>query len=181
MAGPAAELCRSVVEEVRVDERRRLLAAIDEAFCGVQLGDGVSLHETVLADNYGTEEQRRAAREPDEKHDWRRLASDPDLRRIAGVGGLSFYDAAGLRFHLPAYLSLAVTDFESDGAGNVLESLMFTLTHFSEHNAGRLSILTPAQRECVREVLLFLRREYELDDPHLDRAISGSWGAAPAR
>ena len=36
-----------------------------------------------------------------------------------GVGGLSFYDAVGLRFHLPAYLSLAVIDFDRERAGNV--------------------------------------------------------------
>jgi hypothetical protein len=44
------------------------------------------------------------------------------------MGGVSFYDATGLRFHLPAYLSLAVTDFEREDANNVLDSLMFHLT-----------------------------------------------------
>src|SRR5262245_7669952 len=139
------------------ERRQRLLAAIEEAFRGVQLGDGVSLHETVIIDNYGGPEARAAAREPDEKHDWRRLVGDPELVRISGVGGLSFYDAAGLRFHLPAYLSLAVIDFDRVDAGNVLESLLFHLTHFSEYNVGRLSVLDSAQRQCVQNVLTFLR------------------------
>lgn len=69
-----------------------------------------------VIDEYGGGEQRGAARLPDEKHDWRRLVGHPEPSRIAGGGGLSFYDADGLRFHLPAYLSLAVTDFERSAA-----------------------------------------------------------------
>jgi hypothetical protein len=163
-----------------VDERcQRLLATIEEAFRGVELGDGVSLHETVVIDDYGTDQQRRAAREPDEKHDWRRLVGDPELARIGGVGGPSFYDAAGLRFHLPAYLSLAVIAFDRADADLALESLMFTLTHFSEYNAKRLSILNDAQRHCVREVLSFLRSEHELESAELDEAIDGYWSRGP--
>src|SRR4051794_3453037 len=110
------------------ERQRSLLRAIEEAFRDVKLGDGVSLHETVVIDNYGGPEERAAARAADEKHDWRKLVGDPDLVRISGVGGLSFYDAGGLRFHLPAYLSLAVTDFEREDADNILDSLMFHLT-----------------------------------------------------
>ena len=161
------------------ERRQRLLAAIEEAFRGVELSDGVSLHETVVIDDYGSTEERQAARERDEKQDWRKLIGAPELARIGGVGGLSFYDAAGLRFHLPAYLSLAVIDFDREDADLVLESLMFTLTHFSEYNVGRLASLSRAQRKCVREVLLFLRGEYELESAELDRAIEGYWSDEP--
>jgi hypothetical protein len=160
-------------------ERKRLLAAIEEAFRGVELGDGVSLHETVVIDDYGSMEERQAARKRDEKRDWLKLIGDPEFARISGVGGLSFYDAAGLRFHLPAYLSLAVIDFDREDAGLVLESLMFTLTHFSEYNVGRLSALSRDQRKCVRETLVFLRGEYKLESAELNRAIEGYWSDEP--
>src|ERR1700685_3017835 len=75
--------------------QRELLQLIEEAFRGVELGGGVSLHETVVLDNYGTQEQRRAARAPDEKRDWRKLVGDPELIATRGVGGLAFYDPAG--------------------------------------------------------------------------------------
>jgi hypothetical protein len=156
--------------------QQRLLRAIEHAFCDVQLGDGVSLHETVAIDDYLSQKERLAARAPDEKHDWRKLVSDNELAR---VNGLCFYDAAGLHFHLPAYLSLAVTDFEREEADNVLDSLMFNLTHFSEYNLARFSILDSTQRQCVREVLVFLRDEYELESAELDQAIEGYWSSDP--
>lgn len=153
-----------------------LLDAIREAFHGVELGDGVSLHETIVIDDYGSPEARRVARAPDEKHDWQKLIGDPEFTR---TDGLSFYDATGFRFHLPAYLMLAVTDFERKDADNVLGSLMFHLTHLSEYNRRRFSILSGTQRRCVRDVLHFLREVYALESAELDQAIDGYWNSDP--
>jgi hypothetical protein len=145
------------------DRQHRLLQTIQHAFRRVELGDGISLHETVVIDDYGGREAQQVARIPDEKHDWRKLIDDPELARICGVGGLSFYDAVGLRFHLPAYLSLAVQYSDRDEVSNVVESLLFHLTHVSEYNLERFSILDDAQRRCVWEVLLYLRDVSDLD------------------
>ena len=169
-----------IAEEVFVDDRRQqLLAAIEAAFHDVELGDGVSLHESVVIDKHGGPEDRRTARELDEKRDWRRLVVDSELARIGGFGGLNFYDAAGLRFHLPAYLSLAVIDFERYDAGETLEGLMHLLTDFCDYNLSRFNVLDDAQRHCVRDVLLHLREEYELESVELDQAIGGYWGSGP--
>lgn len=154
------------------EPRQQLLAAIEGAFRGVELGDGVSLHETVIIDNYGGPNAQRSAREVDEKRNWRKLIRDPELVRI---GELSCYDAKGFRFHLPTYLSLAVVDFDREDAERVLDSLMYHLTHFSDYNVGRLSILDGKQRGCVRDVLAYLRAEYELESAELDEAIAGYW------
>lgn len=160
------------------ERQQQLLDTIDRAFRGVELGDGVSLHETVLIDLYEGPEARQEARVMDEKHDWRKLVGDPALVQLRG-DPLSFYDATGLRFHLPAYLSLAVTDFERKDAGQVLHSLMFTLTNFSDYNQERLSILDSPQRQCVKDVLVYLRDEYELESLELDEAIEGYWNSEP--
>lgn len=58
---------------------------------------------------------------------------------------------------------------------------MFTLTNFSEYNVERLLLLNRCQRECVREVLMFLRDEYELESPELDQAIAGYWSSEETR
>lgn len=167
-----------------MEERfQRVLVAIEVAFRGVELGDGVGLHETIVIDDYGTDRQRQVARGPDEKHDWRRSIGDPELAHIGGVGGLSLYDPAGLRFHLPACPSLAVIGSDRVDADLALESTTFTLTHFSVYNVGRLSVLNAAQRQSVRDVLCFLRSEYELESAELDEAIGGYWssGAVASR
>lgn len=142
------------------ERQRGLLRLIEEAFRGVELGDGVSLHETVVLDDYGGPEERRAARQLDEKHDWRKLIGNPELirptsmdRQTAGLGGLSFYDAAGLRFHLPPYLSLVVTDPATEDAQTVAADLLFHLSSssMSDYNQERFTLLSAAQRTCVRE------------------------------
>ncbi len=155
------------------ERQRSLLLLIEEAFRGVELGDGVSLHETVVIDDYGGPEDRQAARAPDEKHDWRKLIDDPELVRTTGVGGLSFYDAAGLRFHLPAYLSLAMKGADREEVANVLDDLLFHLTRFSEYNLRRFSVLDDAQRRCVGEVLRYLCAETM--DSEADQAVPSYW------
>jgi hypothetical protein len=50
-----------------IERQRGLLRLIEDAFGGVALGDGVSLHETVVIDLYGGRAERLAAREPDEE------------------------------------------------------------------------------------------------------------------
>lgn len=157
--------------------QRRLLRSIQCAFAGVELGDGVSLHETILLDNYGDPRARRAARAADEKHDWRKLVDDPELERVTGVGGMGFLDAAGLRFHLPAYLCLTVR--YPRWCGNILQDLLFLLT-CPEHRPERFALLNRHRRACIRDVLLYLRCANAIDDdPALDRSIWGYWSAAP--
>lgn len=151
---------------------------IANAFQDVRLGTGVSLHETIIIDGYGTEAERAAARVGDELDDWRKLLDIQDFSKITWIGGLPFYDSEGLRFHLPAYLTLAIRDFESDYCADLLENLMFLLTNLSEYNRMRLSILTPKQRSCVHDVLNYLRKTYELDSEELDRAIVEYWATA---
>jgi hypothetical protein len=163
------------------EHQRELLKLIEDAFRDVELGDGVSLHEADVIDTYGPLWERRAARETDEKHDWRKLVSDPELIRV-GADALSFYDAIGLRFHMPAYLSLAVTDPIGDDTGRVVADLMYHLTHIPEFQRERFSILSALQRACVREVLKYLRNVYDTPDngwlvAEMDYALDGYWSS----
>jgi hypothetical protein len=154
-------------------EQRELLQQIETAFRDTQLGDGVSLRQTVVLDDYGSEAELQAARAQDELHDWRKIIDDPELVRHISFGGLSFYDAAGLCFHLPAYLSVAVKDPHQ----GIVANLVYSLTHIDEiegYNRQRFAPLTPAQRACVREVLNYLR-PYWCDYVGIDNAINGNW------
>ncbi len=159
------------------DQKAYLLAMIDEAFDGVELGDGVSLHETIVLDMYGTDAERKRARDGDEKTDWHRLVHDPELKRMSIATGLAFFDAAGLRFHLPAYLWLAVT--EPDADSEIVPTLIHTLAHFDEYNRKRLSILTGHQRRCVRHCLRYLRhntgRLFRFHHREIEKAIETYW------
>jgi hypothetical protein len=164
-------------------DRQQLLDLIDRAFDGVVLGDGVSLHETIVLDNYGDESERQAARAPDEKTDWRRLVHDPEMHRVGGVGGLAFYDAEGLRFHLPVYLIRAIDALDRLTRGTFVESeLLFTLTDCTAHTLAKLSILNHAQRTAIRGFLIYWRDKMEPSRQwqparmsELDSAIDEIW------
>jgi hypothetical protein len=157
------------------EEDRRVLDLVEQAFRGVALGSGVSLRETLVLDDYGDESARRAARALDEAEDWRKVVFEPELTRLAFVGGLPFYDPEGMRFHLPAYLALAVIAFERDDAQNVLECLVHALTNLEPTSLKRFALLDVEQRRCVGEVLRFLRERYELESSALDQAVEW-WG-----
>lgn len=118
----------------------RTKAAIRDAFAGVTLGDGIGLGEAQALDDYASNEVRAACRADDEKSDWTTIAVEV-LNKHSGSP--SFFDAEGMRFHLPAYL---IADLD-----NVYEH------EFAYHLYGppeKFSLLTRRQRSAVE---LYLR------------------------
>lgn len=166
------------------NQKEYVLQLIYEAFDQVTLEDGVSLHETIRIDDYGyTNETLESQIKADERNNWKKLIDDPDLAKIHGNGGLSFYDAKGLRFHLPAYLCLMIKNPGEDIA-DICDSLMFTLTHLEAYNRERFSILTPVQRKAVKVFLTYIRYNtgvstYEPGSKEIERAIREYWSSLP--
>lgn len=157
------------------DAKNKVRALIESAFDGVRLGRGVSLHETIVIDDYGSTAQREQARKNDEKDDWKKLLLDPRFKQVHGIGGLSFYDAEGLRFHLPAYLCLMLDSPDEE----VSDSLLFTLTSYDDYNKGRFAILNEAQRGAVRAFLLYLQQlnaiEFNFYNTKIAKALEEYW------
>lgn len=77
---------------------KKLVQQIEKAFAGVTLEDGVGLFESQALDDRLMPEQCAMIRANDEKHDWHKITV-LDLYRCTTC--LSFFDAKGMRFHLP--------------------------------------------------------------------------------
>ncbi|MFM9115406.1 MAG: DUF6714 family protein [Planctomycetota bacterium] len=109
---------------------------IADAFAGVSLGNGVSLREADVIDDYGTDDERAAAREQDELHDWQRIP-DEDIANHSSV--LCFMDDEGLRFHLPAYMR-------------------FTLRRYRESKSmsTNSTIYRLSDPDCIERLLVYL-------------------------
>src|SRR5277367_3415374 len=90
-----------------------LIAEIQRVFRGVVVGDGIGLWQAQAIDDYEDEAEQEAARARDEKVDW---AAIPGKSLLYCDSSLSFFDADGMRFHLPAFL-LAEVAGESRGGG----------------------------------------------------------------
>jgi hypothetical protein len=81
-----------------------LLDEIKRVFATVQRGSGVTLHETSVIDENGSDEERERARRKDTDRYWWEVQDEWIEKNV----GLTFLDDAGLRYYLPAYMSYFV-------------------------------------------------------------------------
>ena len=136
---------RGFVEVFPTDQRKmtadngRVLGLVRRAFQGVTLGKGVGLRQGQGLDDYADERTLASYRAQDEKHDWSAIPV-ADLDRC--YSSLSFFDADGMRFHLPAYL---IADLEGSlQTADVLFHLVYT-AHAARGIAVRYVISCPAR------------------------------------
>ncbi|MFD2304775.1 DUF6714 family protein, partial [Roseibacillus ishigakijimensis] len=160
------------IEEAKRDLERskvadEIIRSIEVAFAGVTLGEGVGLREAQGLDDYEDEATCAQYREGDEKEDWSAITSD---QLNACNSSLSFFDAEGMRFHLPAYLI-------SDLRGEYNFEVDFSLTYLTQQCREQYSLFSREQRAVVRTYLLFLREdpEYGFERPSIERALRVFW------
>jgi len=148
-------------------EKQQVIDLIRSAFKGVVLGNGIGLHEGQGLDDYADKATCQAYRDKDEKIDWEAIPVE-ELNRC--YSSLSFFDAEGMRFHLPAFM---IADL------NALLGVdpVYHLTQVPEVDPTRFSLLSPDQRNAVREYLLFIQNDpvYEFDFPHIARSLENYW------
>ncbi|MHB1079430.1 MAG: DUF6714 family protein [Prosthecobacter sp.] len=151
----------------RGQEAKKLCEVISQAFHGVKLGRGIGLRQGLALDDYADEATQAAYRETDEKEDWRLIPAE-DLNGYHS--SLSFFDAEGMRFHLPAFLT-------QDLLGGYGMGLTFHLTHAVVVDQTKFNLLSPEQRQSVRSFLLFLLSDpnEKFDHPHIQRALDEYW------
>ena len=130
-------------EDPKADE---IIITITSAFDTVVLGNGVGLFQAQAIDDYKSEIEEQKSRLIDEKQDWR-LISVADLNKC--YSSLSFFDAEGMRFHLPAFLIA-----ELKGEYNF--GIEFCLTHISDYRESQFSLLNTEQRASIRELLNYM-------------------------
>jgi hypothetical protein len=149
-------------------ERDRVSELIRRAFRGVTLGDGIGLHEAQGLDDYADDMTLASYRAQDEKHDW---AAIPAAELDACYSSLSFFDADGMRFHLPAYL---IADLEES---LMTADIVYHLTSVVGDPASRFNSLSSVQREAVREFLLLQRSDAHRRFQHemIDEALRAYW------
>lgn len=161
----------STIAEAEQQSKRWVAAqevarVIETAFAGVTLGGGVGLQEAQGLDDYADAETCAAYRANDEKDDWHRITAE-ELQHCNS--SLSFFDAEGMRFHLPAYLL-------ADLRGDYGFDMAFCLTLTSDYDRY-FRLLSEAQRGAVRAFLLHILDDpdYEHDRPHVLHALDGYW------
>ncbi len=148
-------------------QQEQVVAQLAAAFDGVTLGNGVGLWQAQEIDAYSSAEAIAAARKRDEKSDWRKLAAE-DLNTC--YSSLSFFDAEGMRFHLPAFLLAELR-------GGFRFSVVFTLVSGSDYSDRQFSALSGAQRNAVRGWLEHVAEKdgYADDFDEILRSLEARW------
>jgi hypothetical protein len=155
---------------VMTGQKQHVLSLVRAAFAGVTLGEGVGLRQGQGLDDYADAHTLALDRAQDEKRDWLAIPT-ADLDHCSS--SLSFFDAEGMRFHLPAYL---VADLEDKlQAADILFHLVY-LANGAEERFDKLSV---AQRFAVREFLLLRLSdpEREFVHPLIETALREYWVA----
>ncbi len=143
-----------------------LCEAIRCAFRDVRLGNGIGLNEGNALDDYASSEKRAAARSRDEAAEWQRITV-ADLNRCHSA--LSYFDAEGMRFHLPAFM---IADVRGDFAFELVSCL--TTSQLLE---DQMRLLSAEQREAIRQYLEYCRSDAnrQADAGAIDDALEGYW------
>ena len=106
-----------------------------------------------------------------QQEDWRKI---PTTNLNACNSSLSFFDAEGMRFHLPAFICC-------DLRGEYGLELEFSLTGLGDWKKKKFSLLTSAEKAAVAEYLEFLAEdvdgEFSLDEIRM--ALDEFWKKAP--
>jgi hypothetical protein len=137
------------------------------AFKDLKLKDGIGLWEAQGIDDYENNDAQIIARNKDIKDNWL-LLSNEDLFHCDS--SLSYFDAQGMLFHLPAFI-LA----ELNGKLNI--GPILPLTSLAISNPEIFKLLNVEQKRCV---VMFLewcaaQPEYDFDKPDIERALHEYW------
>ena len=154
------------VKNYQAVTKDQIIEKIEAAFAGITLGEGIGLFEAQALDDYETEEVQKQRRKDDEKINWKSLTYDV-LQNCHS--SLSFFDADGMRFHLPAYIIGSIKGEVDDP--------IFHLTYMGSYMESRLASLNAEQRQAIIEYLTWCltEDEYSFYFPNITRALAEYW------
>ncbi len=142
-----------------------LVTQIQLAFAEVKLEDGIGLWQAQGIDDYASEEEILALREKDEKDNWDNISYE-DCN--ACESSLSFFDAKGMRFHLPKFLIFDMLEEEITKENAIyVQDVLFTLCYEpdSEYQLTRFSLLNTEQLKIVIHFLNYKLENIDVEDP----------------
>ena|SRR5688572_32190692 len=147
--------------------REAVVRQIRAAFHNVRLGTGIGLNEGQVLDDYGSDQERAIARERDEKDDWSVIA---EHKLNECCSSLSFFDAEGMRFHLPSFMLAEIND-------KFWYGLAFHLVR-ANGRPEQFTLLNKEQRTAVRDFIDYMidRSAPEYDTVAMRAARYTAWG-----
>ncbi len=147
--------------------KAELISKIREAFKDVVLEDGIGLSEANAIDDYKDNAFIEECKRNDERLSWETISSS-ELNKYNC--SLSYFDAKGMRFHLPAFMIAEIR-------GEYRWGMAFVLTHLSDYSKSQFELLSAKQKEAVKIFLEYLLEnpDYEFEMENIIAAIENYW------
>ena len=138
----------------------QLIQEIENAFDDVSREDGLTLHEANAIDDWKTIPEQHFARKLDCETRWQDV---PEQAIVSYGSALSFLDAKGFRYYLPAFMIFALRNWDNQ-YGRVADSCVFHLLHekqksLRQSNPGSIAEMygfTQAQSRAIAHFLRFV-------------------------
>ena len=164
------------------DKQKALLKETRVAFGSVQRGNGITLHQAQAIDDYAGPEQELAARRLDTDRKWEDVPEQDIVRHYTA---LTFLDADGFRYYIPAYMSFAVKHYKCGSFDFlILDHILYALNpgdgpELPEWKIEQFEILDEGQKEVVCRFLHFMKDEaedYLIGHSDAEQALEKYWG-----
>jgi hypothetical protein len=158
-------MSRSSYEE----KKMALIEEITAVFDGVSRQEGVTLHEAIVIDDYGSLEERALARTQDTEDKWQNVP-DKDIRFTDAV--LSFLDPKGFHYYIPAYVVWYLRNIDNEDPefwSNTFDAITYHLSggvhgDVEEYYLSKFKLFTLEQAKAIAHFLVF---EAEREDAPL--------------
>jgi hypothetical protein len=152
-------------------DRESLLSEIHAAFAAVPRGNGITLHEADVIDDYGSDEERAAARLLDTDATWRGVRPEW-IERLTTAP--CYLDDDGFCYYLPAFMCWSV-EFGPDSDYGTADIFLIQLD-----DPGRQELLVrSSDKRQLRAVALFVEWmlcNYWVPPDAQSRSLSAYWG-----
>ncbi len=160
-------------------ELESTIREIRRAFHDVSRGDGITFHEALVIDDYGSDSERVAARALDLDRHWKDV---PDQLIAENDSVLCFVDPKGFRYYLPAYMISSLQNYETSETYS--HNHPVCSLELSEHGGirrwqlERFEVFNEAQAKSICRFLRFMAdREEDFVDVRVARAaLDAYWG-----
>ncbi len=160
------------------ERKTALMKSITAAFLDVERGSGVSLHEADVIDDYGSNEERAAARLLDPEERWQDV---PEIEIARHHSRISFLDAEGFCYYAPAYMLWALKYHKTPGSASDFVFHAFNPrpnTDLHKYKMDRFALFTMKQSQAICGFFQFIKEygEDSFDKDDATEALTGYWG-----
>lgn len=155
-------------------DKNQIIKIITCAFQGVQLGKGIGLWQGQAIDNYEINETQAEASKRDEILDWTKI---PIANLNTCEAALSYFDAEGMRFHIPAFM---ISEINGTYHYELLSVIAFD-EHSASYRKAQFEALNQKQRESIIVMLKWCLANPGYDYHHDDirRTLDEYWDPKP--